>query len=362
MDAEARPYRVLARAYRPTRLGELVGQDALVRSLTNAFRSGRIAQAYLLTGIRGTGKTTTARLIAKCLNCIGEDGEGGVTPEPCGVCEPCRAIAEDRHIDVLEIDAATNNGIEHIRDLVDNARYAPAGGRYKVYIIDEVHMLSQASFNGLLKTLEEPPPHARFILATTEVRKLPVTVLSRCQRYDLRRIEPDVLERHLADVARREGAEAEPAALALIAKVAGGSARDGLSLLDQAITLGEGRVESDGVRAMLGLVDRSYVVDLLGHVAGGRPAEALALFRELMAAGGDPKTVVEDLLGLTHELTRAKLAPDVASAEQAELAAGLGLPVLARAWQVLLKGLDEVGQAPDGAAAAEMLLDRKSVG
>ena len=358
MDAEARPYRVLARAYRPTRLGELVGQDALVRSLTNAFRSGRIAQAYLLTGIRGTGKTTTARLIAKCLNCIGEDGEGGVTPEPCGVCEPCRAIAEDRHIDVLEIDAATNNGIEHIRDLVDNARYAPAGGRYKVYIIDEVHMLSQASFNGLLKTLEEPPPHARFVLATTEVRKLPVTVLSRCQRYDLRRIEPDVLERHLADVARREGAEAEPAALALIAKVAGGSARDGLSLLDQAITLGEGRVESDGVRAMLGLVDRSYVVDLLGHVAGGRPAEALALFRELMAAGGDPKTVVEDLLGLTHELTRAKLAPHVASAEHAELAAGLGLPVLARAWQVLLKGLDEVGQAPDGAAAAEMLLVR----
>jgi len=358
LDAEARPYRVLARAYRPTRLSELVGQEALVRSLTNAFRSGRIAQAYLLTGIRGTGKTTTARLIAKCLNCVGADGTGGVTPEPCGVCEPCRAIADDRHIDVLEIDAATNNGIEHIRDLVDNARYAPADGRYKVYIIDEVHMLSQASFNGLLKTLEEPPPHARFILATTEVRKLPVTVLSRCQRYDLRRIEPDVLEAHLADVARREGTAAEADALALIAKVAGGSARDGLSLLDQAITLGEGTVESEGVRAMLGLVDRAYVLELLGHVAGGEPKAALTLFRELMAAGGDPKTVVEDLLALTHELTRDQLEPEAAAAERAELASKLGLAVLARAWQVLLKGLDEVGQAPDAAAAAEMLLVR----
>ena len=358
MDAEARPYRVLARAYRPTRLSELVGQEALVRALANAFRSGRIAQAYLLTGIRGTGKTTTARLIAKCLNCVGEDGTGGVTPEPCGVCEPCRSIAEDRHIDVLEIDAATNNGIEHIRDLVDNARYAPADGRYKVYIVDEVHMLSQASFNGLLKTLEEPPPHARFILATTEVRKLPVTVLSRCQRYDLRRIEPEVLQEHLAEVARREGAEADPDALALIAKVAGGSARDGLSLLDQAITLGEGTVENTGVRAMLGLVDRSYVLDLLGHVAGGEPKKALTLFRELMAAGGDPKTVVEDLLALTHELTRDKLEPEAAASERAELADKLGLAVLARAWQVLLKGLDEVGQAPDGAAAAEMLLVR----
>jgi len=360
LSAEPRPYRVLARAYRPTRLSELVGQEALVRSLTNAFSSGRIAQAYLLTGIRGTGKTTTARLIAKCLNCVGADGLGGVTPEPCNACEPCRAIAEDRHIDVLEIDAATNNGIEHVRDLVDNARYAPADGRYKVYIIDEVHMLSQASFNGLLKTLEEPPPHARFVLATTEVRKLPVTVLSRCQRYDLRRIEPAVLQAHLADVATREEAAAEPQALALIARVAGGSARDGLSLLDQAITLGEGRVEVDGVRAMLGLVDRRYVNELFGHIAHGEPAAALILFRELMAAGGDPKTVVEDLLTLIHDLTRDKLDGGTAAGadERTELAAGLELPVLARAWQVLLKGLDEVGQAPDGAAAAEMLLVR----
>ena len=358
MTAEPKPYRVLARAYRPTRLSELVGQEPLVRALGQAFASGRIAQAYLLTGIRGTGKTTTARVIAKCLNCVGPDGTGGVTAEPCGVCEPCKAIAEGRHIDVLEIDAATNTGIDHVRELVENSRYAPADARYKVYIIDEVHMLSTASFNGLLKTLEEPPPHVRFILATTEVRKIPVTVLSRCQRYDLRRIEPADVERHLAQVVAAEGAEATADALALIARLGGGSMRDSLSILDQAITHGGGTVEVAGVQAMVGLVDRSRTLALLGHVAGGEPKAALDLFRELMAAGGDPKVVVEDLLALSHELTRDKLAPEAADAERAALAERLGLAVLARAWQVLLRGLDEVGQAPDAMAAAEMLLVR----
>ncbi len=356
MTAESQPYRVLARAYRPRRLGELVGQEALVQALTHAFAAGRIAQAYLLTGIRGTGKTTTARLIAKCLNCVGPDGTGGVTPEPCNECEPCRAIAEGRHMDVLEIDAATNTGIDHIRELVDNARYAPADARYKVYIVDEVHMLSTQSFNGLLKTLEEPPPHARFILATTEVRKIPVTVLSRCQRYDLRRIERTMVEAHLAEVVRAERAEAAPAALELLARLGGGSMRDSLSLLDQAITHGGGRVTLEGVQAMVGLVDRSRVEQLLSHVAEGEPAAALALFGEIMAAGGEPRLVVEDLLALCHELTHAKVTGG--PGQQRPLAERVGLATLARAWQVLLKGLDEVGQAPDAMAAAEMLLVR----
>ncbi len=358
MTVESKPYRVLALAYRPSRLDELVGQEPLVRALSHAFESGRIAQAYLLTGIRGTGKTTTARLIAKCLNCVGADGQGGVTPSPCGVCEPCVAIAEGRHIDVLEIDAATNTGIDHIRELVENSRYAPADARYKVYIIDEVHMLSTASFNGLLKTLEEPPPHVRFILATTEVRKIPVTVLSRCQRYDLKRITAADIESHLDRVVKAEKAAADAEALALIARLAGGSMRDALSLLDQAITHGDGRVEASGVQAMVGLGDRERTRTLLAHVAGGKPREALELFRELMAAGGDPKAVVEDLLALCHELTQEKLAPGTAAAGGAALGDTLGLPALSRAWQVLLKGLEEVGQAPDAMAAAEMLLVR----
>ncbi len=358
MNAEIKPYRVLARAYRPGRLSELVGQEAVVRALTNAFGSGRIAQAYLLTGIRGTGKTTTARVIAKCLNCVGPDGHGGVTADPCGVCEPCRSIADGRNLDVLEIDAATNTGIDHIRELVENSRYAPADARYKVYIIDEVHMLSAASFNGLLKTLEEPPPHVRFILATTEARKIPVTVLSRCQRYDLRRIEPDTIAAHLAEVVASEEAEASADALALIARLGGGSMRDALSLLDQALTHGGGRVELADVQAMVGLADRTQVRVLLEHAAGGAPAEALAAFREIVAAGGDPRVVVEDLLALCHELTREKVAPLEADAAPTELAGKLELPALARAWQVLLRGLEEVGQAPDAAAAAEMLLVR----
>ncbi|MFW5834891.1 MAG: DNA polymerase III subunit gamma/tau, partial [Pseudomonadota bacterium] len=307
MTIDAKPYRVLARAYRPGRLQDLVGQDALVRTLSHAFASGRIAQAYLLTGIRGTGKTTTARIIAKCLNCVGPDGQGGVTADPCGVCEPCRAIAEDRHIDVIEMDAATQTGIGDIREIVDNVRYAPASARYKVYIIDEVHMLSQQAFNGLLKTLEEPPPHAKFVFATTEVRRIPVTVLSRCQRFDLRRIDPEVMAGHLSKVATAEGAEVEPAALELIARVGGGSARDALSLLDQAITLADGPVRLEAVQAMLGLVDKGRVVELLGHVVEGRAAEALGLFGAMMQEGGDPRAVVEDLLGLCHRLTRDKL-------------------------------------------------------
>ncbi|TVQ37686.1 MAG: DNA polymerase III subunit gamma/tau [Geminicoccaceae bacterium] len=358
LTTAAKPYRVLARAYRPSRLADLIGQDALVRTLGHAFGSGRIAQAYLLTGIRGTGKTTTARIIAKCLNCIGPDGEGGVTAEPCGVCEHCTAIAEDRHIDVIEMDAATQTGIGDIREIVDNVRYAPASGRYKVYIIDEVHMLSQQAFNGLLKTLEEPPPHAKFVFATTEVRRIPVTVLSRCQRFDLRRIDQEVLAAHLLKVATAEGAEIEPLALDLIARVGGGSVRDALSLLDQAITLADGTVRLDQVQAMLGVVDKGRVVELLGHVVEGRAGEALALFGAMMAEGGDPRAVVEDLLGLCHRLTRDKLDPNLRDPDLEVLAQRVGLAPLARAWQVLLKGLEEIGRAPDAIAAAEMLLVR----
>ncbi|MEO1092364.1 MAG: DNA polymerase III subunit gamma/tau [Pseudomonadota bacterium] len=358
MTPDGQPYRVLARAYRPSRLQDLVGQDALVRTLGHAFASGRIAQAYLLTGIRGTGKTTTARLIAKCLNCVGPDGRGDVTADPCNVCEPCRSIAEDRHIDVIEMDAATRTGIDDVREIVDNVRYAPASGRYKVYIIDEVHMLSEKAFNGLLKTLEEPPPHAKFVFATTEVRKLPVTVLSRCQRFDLRRIDAEVVAAHLAAITKQEGAEAEPTALELIARVGGGSVRDALSILDQAITLGDGVVRLDAVQDMLGLVDRSRVAALLELVVDGRAGEALAAFGALIQQGGDPKAVLEELLSLAHRLTRDKLDPNTADPSLDALAKRVGLAPLARAWQVLLRGLDDVGRAPDAVAAAEMVLVR----
>ncbi len=282
-------YRVLARKYRPTRLSELAGQEAVVRILTNAIAQERIAQAFLLTGVRGTGKTTTARIIARALNCVGPDGQGGPTPAPCGVCEHCTAISEDRHVDVIEMDAASRTGVADIRELIEGVRYRPVSARRKVYIIDEVHMLSASAFNALLKTLEEPPPHVVFIFATTEIRKVPVTVLSRCQRFDLRRLEQEELAGLFTGIAAKEGVEVEAEALAMSARAADGSARDGLSLLDQAMALGGGEaVKAEQVQAMLGLADRARVFDLFTAVVRGQVPESLEILATLYAAGSAP--------------------------------------------------------------------------
>lgn len=272
------PYRVLARKYRPGDFSGLIGQEALVRTLTNAISSGRIAHAFMLTGVRGIGKTTTARIIARALNCIGPDGAGGPTIDPCGVCDHCRSIAEDRHVDVMEVDAASHTGVDNIRELTDGARYRPVSARYKIYIIDEVHMLSKGAFNALLKTLEEPPEHVKFIFATTEIRKVPVTVLSRCQRFDLRRVPADRLIDHFRSIAEKENVPAEDEALAIVARAADGSVRDGLSLLDQAMALGDGGITAPQVRDMLGLADRTQIFDLFGKVMAGEIAEALDHF------------------------------------------------------------------------------------
>ena len=362
------PYRVLARTYRPASFADLIGQDAVVRTLTNAIESGRIAHAYILTGVRGVGKTTTARIIARALNCVGADGAGGPTAAPCGTCDNCVAIAEDRHVDVIEMDAASRTGIDDIRELIEGVRYRPVQARMKVYIIDEVHMLSKQAFNGLLKTLEEPPEHVVFIFATTEIRKVPVTVLSRCQRFDLRRVDQALLTEHFAGIAQREGIDVDDEALGMIARAADGSVRDGLSLLDQAIALSAGqKVEGEAVRAMLGLADRTRIFDLFEAVVTGRAPDALALIGELDAGGADPAVVLQDLLDLTHLLTRAKLVPETLTAPglpEAERVRGqalseqLPLPALARLWQMLLKGLGEVQVAPSRLRAAEMVLIR----
>ncbi|HEY4136112.1 MAG TPA: DNA polymerase III subunit gamma/tau [Alphaproteobacteria bacterium] len=369
--ASANAYRVLARKYRPSSFATLIGQEALVRTLSNAIRSGRLAHAWLLTGVRGVGKTTTARIIARALNCVGPDGKGGPTPEPCGVCEHCVAIAEDRHVDVMEMDAASRTGVDDVRELIEGVRYRPVSARYKVYIIDEVHMLSNNAFNALLKTLEEPPEHVKFIFATTESRKIPVTVLSRCQRFDLRRFDESELAKLLSDVAGKEKVDVEPAALALIARAADGSARDGLSILDQAISHGLGAdaatIGEALVRDMLGLADRTRVFDLFESVMKGDVAKALAVLGEQHVAGADAATVIEDLLELVHWITRIKVAPDVAkdvTVPEAErvrgsgLATTLSMPSLARAWQMLLKGLQETQSAPNPMQAAEMILVR----
>ncbi|HEY1632545.1 MAG TPA: DNA polymerase III subunit gamma/tau [Rhizomicrobium sp.] len=362
-------YRVLARKYRPSDFTGLIGQEALVRTLSNAFATGRIAHAFMLTGVRGVGKTTTARIIARALNCIGPDGKRDhPTIQPCGVCEPCVAIAESRHVDVQEMDAASRTGIDDVREIIEGVRYAPASARYKVYIIDEVHMLSKQAFNGLLKTLEEPPPHVKFVFATTEIRKVPVTVLSRCQRFDLRRVETPELIAHLKAIAEKEKVDIEDAALALIARAAEGSVRDSLSLLDQAIAHGEGGViTGENVRGMLGLADRGRILDLFERLMGGKIAEALTDLTELYDRGADPLAVMQDLLETTHFLTRVKVAPgaegffDGGSAEArraAEMAAKLTVPGLSRAWQLLLKGLFEVRDATRPIQAAEMALIR----
>jgi len=367
----AQVYRVLARKYRPQDFTGLIGQEALVRTLRNAFASGRIAHAFMLTGVRGVGKTTTARIIARALNCVGPDGKRtSPTIDPCGVCEPCRAIAESRFVDVQEMDAASRTGIDDIREIIEGTRYAPAAARYKVYIIDEVHMLSKQAFNGLLKTLEEPPPHVKFIFATTEIRKVPVTVLSRCQRFDLRRIETEALSQHLAGIAAKEQIAIEPAALALIARAAEGSVRDALSLLDQAIAHHDSAgasIAGEAVRDMLGLADRGRVLDLFEKLIGGEIAAALAEFKALYENGADPLAVIQDLLETTHFLTRVKVAPgaegffDGGSAEAARavtMAGKLTVPALTRAWQMLLKGLIEVRDAASPYPAAEMALVR----
>ena len=364
-------YRVLARKYRPSDFTGLIGQDALVRTLSNAFVTGRIAHAFMLTGVRGVGKTTTARIIARALNCIGPDGQRKEpTIHPCGVCEPCIAIAESRHVDVQELDAASNNGVEEVRQIIDAVRYAPASARYKVYILDEVHMLSKPAFNAILKTLEEPPAHVKFIFATTEIRKVPVTILSRCQRFDLRRIESAELVGLLASIAEKENVAIADEALGLIARAAEGSARDGLSLLDQAIAHGEGGgIEADLVRDMLGLADRGRVLDLFEKVMAGKIGEALTDLGSLYDHGADPLTVMQDLLEIVHFLTRIKVAPgaegffDGSSGEAkraADMAAKLSVPFLTRAWQMLLKGLIEVRDATRPVAALEMALIRLS--
>jgi len=360
--AKPAEYRVLARKYRPQNFAELKGQDALVRTLTNAIESGRIAHAFMLTGVRGVGKTTTARIVARALNC-----ETGPTIAPCGTCEQCRAIAEDRHVDVLEMDAASRTGVDDIREIIDSVQYAPVSGRYKVFIIDEVHMLSKAAFNALLKTLEEPPEHVKFVFATTEIRKVPVTVLSRCQRFDLRRIDADVLDAYFNEILVKEKVEAEPGAVALIARAADGSARDGLSLLDQAISREPGKVTEEQVRHMLGLVDRTITLDLFEALMKGDSPTAMGYLDSLYKAGADPVMVLQDLLDLTHYLTKVKVSPDVAADKalpEAERVRGtalsktLSIPVLTRTWQILLKGVTEVQHAFSPQQALEMVLIR----
>ncbi|UOA33342.1 DNA polymerase III subunit tau [Sulfitobacter sp. DSM 110093] len=360
-------YRVLARKYRPETFADLVGQDAMVRTLKNAFAADRIAQAFVMTGIRGTGKTTTARIIAKGMNCIGPDGNGGPTTDPCGVCEHCTAIMEGRHVDVMEMDAASNTGVANIREIIDSVHYRAASARYKVYIIDEVHMLSTGAFNALLKTLEEPPEHVKFIFATTEIRKVPVTVLSRCQRFDLRRIEPEVMIALLRKIATAETAEITDDALALITRAAEGSARDATSLLDQAISHGAGETGAEQVRAMLGLADRGRVLDLFDMVLRGDAGAALTELSAQYADGADPMAVLRDLAEITHWVSVVKITPDAAEdptiapeerARGQQMAETLPMRVLTRLWQMLLKALDEVAAAPNAMMAAEMAVIR----
>ncbi|MEM6635931.1 MAG: DNA polymerase III subunit gamma/tau [Pseudomonadota bacterium] len=367
-QSEPPGYQVLARKYRPASFADLYGQEAMVRTLANAFKADRIAQAFILTGIRGTGKTTTARIIAKGINCIGTDGKGGPTTEPCGECEHCRAIAEGRHVDVLEMDGASQTGVNDVRDnIIASVQYAPASARFKIYIIDEVHMLSTSAFNALLKTLEEPPKHVKFIFATTEIRKVPVTVLSRCQRFDLRRIEPEVMMELLANIAKAEKAEISEPALALITRAAEGSARDAISLLDQAISHGAGETTADQVRAMLGLADRGRILDLFEHIMAGRAAEALAELSSQYADGADPLAILRDLAEVTHWLSVCQITPDAMAdptispderIRGASLTEALRMRVLARAWQMLLKSIEEVSTAPNAMMAAEMAVIR----
>jgi DNA polymerase III subunit gamma/tau len=365
--ADAKPYVVLARKYRPETFTDLIGQEAMVKTLTNAFASDRIAQGYMLTGVRGVGKTTTARILARALNYAKPGMPDRPTIAMDGYGEHCADIIASRHPDVLEMDAASNTGIENIREIIESARYKPIIARTKVFIIDEVHMLSKGAFNALLKTLEEPPAHVKFIFATTEIRKVPVTVLSRCQRFDLRRVDVPVLVKHFDRIVTAEGATAEHEALMLIARAAEGSVRDGLSILDQGIAMGSGAVTAPSVRAMLGLADRGRVFDLLGALLSGDAAEALAGLASLHHDGAEAVQVLADLADAVHVTTRVKTAGrdaagDALSAEEKRragaLAETLSLPILSRSWQMLLKGIEEAGKAPNPLAAADMVLIR----
>jgi DNA polymerase III subunit gamma/tau len=366
-DTPAPAYQVLARKYRPETFADLVGQEAMVRTLKNAFAADRIAHAFIMTGIRGTGKTTTARIIAKGLNCIGPDGKGGPTTEPCGQCDPCRAITDGRHVDVMEMDAASRTGVGDIREIIESVHYRAASARYKIYIIDEVHMLSTSAFNALLKTLEEPPAHVKFIFATTEIRKVPVTVLSRCQRFDLKRIEPEVMMALLKKIAAGEGAQITEAALALITRAAEGSARDATSLLDQSISHGAGETTAEQVRAMLGLADRGRVLDLFDLIMKGDAAGALAELSAQYADGADPMAVLRDLAEITHWISVIKITPETAEDPTTppdererglDMAQRLAMRMLSRMWQMLLKSLEEVSLAPNAMMAAEMAVIR----
>ncbi|MTJ05411.1 MAG: DNA polymerase III subunit gamma/tau [Sediminimonas qiaohouensis] len=367
-EQDSTAYQVLARKYRPETFADLVGQDAMVRTLKNAFKADRIAQAFIMTGIRGTGKTTTARIIAKGMNCIGPDGTGGPTTSPCGQCEHCTAIMEGRHVDVMEMDAASHTGVQNIRDaIIETVSYRAASARYKIFIIDEVHMLSTSAFNALLKTLEEPPEHVKFIFATTEIRKVPVTVLSRCQRFDLRRIEPEEMIAMLRRISDSEGAQITNDALALITRAAEGSARDATSLLDQAISHGAGETGADQVRAMLGLADRGRVLDLFNMIMKGDAAGALSELGAQYAEGADPMAVLRDLAEITHWISVVKITPEAAEdptvgpderARGRDMAEALPMRVLTRMWQMLLKALDEVAQAPNSMMSAEMAVIR----
>lgn len=360
-------YVVLARKYRPQNFEDLLGQDALVQTLTNAIKNNRLHHAYILTGIRGVGKTTTARLIAKALNCTGLDGKGGPTIHPCGVCENCKAIAAGRHIDVMELDAASRTGVDDIREILEGVRYKPTNARYKIYIIDEVHMLSKNAFNALLKTLEEPPAHVKFIFATTEIRKVPVTVLSRCQRFDLQRLTIEDLTKLFNKIVAAENLKAEDEALHMIAKAADGSARDGLSLLDQAISLGAGVVKTDIVKEMIGLADRSQTFELFKKLVLGDTKETIIKLQEQYKNGANPTTLLQDLINITHLLAKTKLVPSFVndpSLSEAEkelcqrLGAKVSIAVLSKMWQMMIKGLGELQVAPVQIDALEMILIR----
>ncbi len=366
-QAAGKPYVVLARKYRPETFADLIGQGAMVQTLKNAFATDRIAQGYMLTGVRGVGKTTTARILARALNYAKDGLADRPTVDFDGYGIHCREIIQSRHADVVEMDAASNTGVDNMREIIESARYKPILARYKVFIIDEVHMLSKGAFNALLKTLEEPPAHVKFIFATTEIRKVPVTVLSRCQRFDLRRVDVSVLVKHFERIAAAEGASGEPDALALIARAAEGSVRDGLSILDQAIAMGQGRVTSEGVRAMLGLADRGRIFDLIELALGGKPGPALLAMEALHKDGAEPEQVISDLAECVHLASRIKVVGPEGAGEglsaverqrATALAAQLSIPLLARAWQLLLKGIEEVSRAPDALAAAEMVLIR----
>lgn len=360
-------YVVLARKYRPQTFEDLLGQDALVQTLTNAIKNNRLHHAYILTGIRGVGKTTTARLIARALNCLGMDGNGGPTIRPCGVCENCKAIAAGRHIDILELDAASRTGVDDIRELLDGVRYKPTNARYKVYIIDEVHMLSKGAFNALLKTLEEPPSHVKFIFATTEIRKVPVTILSRCQRFDLQRINIETLVKLFKKIVTAEGLYADDEALEIVARAADGSARDGLSMLDQAIVLGDGKIKTDTVIEMIGLADRNQTIDLFEKLISGDMQAVLHNLSEQYKNGANSLAVLQDLIDITHMVARVKIVPATLNTEMLsenekklceKISSTISIAVLSRLWQMLIKGIYEVNSAPMPQDALEMVLIR----